>query len=287
MLTICHDTQVPLDFCRREPIRFRQILHRLDPPCPAWDAAMKQHGQSPEDAGRAKNTEEPPPILYVDSLVEPSVLVCIDGSAMRAEGDASKVTAEELRRLRHGNAPKDLTTTDAALRDRMRDAFEQHDWTHSKQYTTTAEEFEPRASSRVQTLSADDRVLWKRFTARHPDEGLVAARGDAGGPGTRDFEFMCAGLPVDYYAAIVDDGIAGFVSVNPMTRECDEISALFVDPAHRRKGIAHSLLTAATKDILSRGRQPGYFAGSAGDDLDRMLKGLGYHLVSEVWWHCT
>ena len=127
--------------------------------------------------------------------------------------------------------------------------------------------------------------MWRRFVDRHAHEPQVNAR-----PGSqavvRDFEFMCLGLPVDYYVTCEAQEITGVLTVNPFTRLCDEIATLFVDPAHRRKGFATALVCAATKDIFERGRQPAYSAsGSPAErpDLFALLTRIGYYLVSVPW----
>ncbi len=103
----------------------------------------------------------------------------------------------------------------------------------------------------------------------------------------RDFEFMCMGLPVNYYAAIEGEKIIGFLSTNPQTDKCDEISALYVEPGYRQKGFGHSLLSTATKDILAKDKQPGYWAGGGHPDdnphfamLFHMLIKIGYYFIS-------
>jgi len=165
----------------------------------------------------------------------------------------------------------------------MAEAFDERDWSHSKQYTTNANDFVSKIEGSVRELTQDDREMWQRFVERNSTEGLVVKGAGGSGSGVRDFKFMCIGLPVNYYAAIEDGEMVGFLSVNPQTDVCDEISALFVEPAHRRKGIAHSLLSVATEAIFYRGRVPGYYAGGAPGRLDKMLKGIGYHLNSDVW----
>ena len=92
------------------------------------------------------------------------------------------------------------------------------------------------------------------------------------------------GLPVDYYATEEGDEITAVLTVNPFTNRCDEISTLFVDLEHRRKGLAQSLISAATRDILVQGRQPCYSGGDR-EVLDQMLTGVGYSLVSRDWHH--
>lgn len=128
--------------------------------------------------------------------------------------------------------------------------------------------------------------MWRRFVEHHANEPQVSGRGGSGAI-VRDFEFMCLGLPIDYYVTQEAENITGVLTVNPYTDRCDEISTLFVDPKHRRKGLAHSLLSAATRAIFARGRQPTYAAAGPPrerPDLFRMLTDLGYSFVSPSWY---
>ena len=80
------------------------------------------------------------------------------------------------------------------------------------------------------------------------------------------------------------DEITGILTtINNFTDKCSEISAVFVDPEHRRKGYASSLLSIATKDILNNGKTPTYFAGGYPAHLIKMLEGAGYFLNSYFW----
>ena len=284
MLIRSDDARVAMDFCYRDPVRFRHVLHDLERVCPEWDRAMADYGKSPEEIEEASRAPEPAPVFYVDALEGPAVLLVVVGGSIHLEGEASRVTAEALRYACEAALPKSLDTTSPPLRDCLVEAFGERNWHRARQYTTTVEALVPGAGDGVRRLGVEDRALWRRFVERHPDEGLVAVGAGGGGAGTRDYELMCAGLPVEYYAAIEDGEIAGFVSVNPLTKRCDEISALFVDPVFRRRGIAQRLVSVASQPILARGRQPGYFSGGGGDDIDRMLKGVGYYHVSDMWW---
>lgn len=100
----------------------------------------------------------------------------------------------------------------------------------------------------------------------------------------RDFEFMCAGLPVDNYAIAEGGEITGIATVNPMTERCDEVSAVFVSPAHRGKGLATSLLSLATRDILERGNRPAYSAAGNAEEIVGLVEKVGYLFVA-YWWY--
>jgi len=153
------------------------------------------------------------------------------------------------------------------------------------EYTTTTQTFRPRIVAPVRRLGPEDRPMWTRFVEQHSREPMVNGR-----PGSqaavRDFEFMCMGLPVSYYVTLEGDEITGFLTVSRFTGSSDEIASLFVPPAHRRRGLASSLLSVATQDILVAGRLPAYHAGGTpgeAPDLFGMLTGIGYYLVSVLW----
>ena len=170
--------------------------------------------------------------------------------------------------------------------DSLSQALGVAEWTEcGGEYTTAVQTFRPRIASPVRRLSPEDRAMWACFVEQYSHEPMVNGR-----PGSqaavRDFEFMCMGLPVSYYVTLEGDEITGFLTVNRFTRLSDEIASLFVPPAHRRRGLASSLLSVATQDILAAGRLPAYHAGgSPGDarDVFGMLTGIGYYLVSVTW----
>jgi GNAT superfamily N-acetyltransferase len=156
------------------------------------------------------------------------------------------------------------------------------------EYTASAETFRPCEVWPVRKLPADDelewRARWQRFLERHAGESIVRLGAGGSGAGERDVLFMCAGLPVECHVTEADDEITGILTVNPITARCDEISMLFVDPAWRRRGLAQSLLSAATRDVLARGRVPAYSASGDRAEIAGMLAQVGYYRVARSWW---
>jgi len=141
-------------------------------------------------------------------------------------------------------------------------------WTVSRNYGVTGSQFQPRPSDHVRKLGPTDRTAFERACAAQ--EGLQA-------PSIRrDFDFMDQGLPVKCYGAFAGDRFVGFCSSNPISRRVMEISKLAVAYEHRRQGLASGLLTAQAHEGFARGDAVGYYAGSAGDDLNAMLVKLGF-----------
>jgi ribosomal protein S18 acetylase RimI-like enzyme len=92
----------------------------------------------------------------------------------------------------------------------------------------------------------------------------------------RDFDYMTQGCPVTCYGAFAADELVGFCSANPICRGVTEISWIVVDPAHRRTGCALGMLTAQAQQGFGRGDAVGYYSGPAGDDVDAMVRKLGF-----------
>jgi len=269
----CDDRATLLAFCERDPIRYRHIIHELASPCPEWDTAMRSfYGSSAQSSA-----------FFVDSLADSSLIAHLRGRELRLEGQAKGAAAGDLASWCRGLSPGLITTTHKPIRSCLAQIIGEHEWALARQYTAHAGSFRPKVGQTVRMLRPEDRPTWERFVARHADEPMVVPGKGGSGAGVRDFEFMCSGMPVACYAAEEGGELIGFISVNPMTRGCDEVSAMYVSPDHRRRGVGSALLSAGTRDILARERLPGYFAGEAGGDVDAMLRGVGYELVSSVW----
>jgi GNAT superfamily N-acetyltransferase len=218
---------------------------------------------------------------YVDNEDEVGLLVRVAGRQIRAEGRIRRYTefATWCRRLE----PTKMETTQKTTSDCLDHTFGPVEWREAgAEYTATDETFQPHGVVDVRKLTPDDRPVWRRFVQRYAHEPMVNGR-PGSQAGVRDFEFMCMGLPVAYYVTMQDDEITGFLSVNRFTETCDEIASLFVPPEFRRRGLAASLLSAATRDILAAGHRPGYHAGGSPverPDLFGLLTKLGFYLVA-------
>ena len=227
----CNDTARLLAFFQADPVRFRHILHDLDSPCPAWDEAMdsllRRAGAS---SGWRGST-------HVDSLEEISLVAQVRGRHVRVEGCMTDEQGGRFVAWCRDRGIRTIETWSQAVYDRLSPV------TRIGAVESGAASTRPagrssmaRIEHHVRRLTAGDEGIWRRFVERNASDSMVNAR-----PGSqtavRDFVFMCRGLPVDYYAALEGGEITGVISVNPMTRTIDEISMLFVEPGHRRKGI--------------------------------------------------
>jgi len=286
----CDDTQIVLDFCDRDHLRYGELISGLAPSPTALDELMERYWvDDGRLADRGEQAREPavPDHYYVDSLERPSLLAWVHGVAPRAklrlEGEVQSGNDQELRAWIRELAPVGVATTNEDIKRCLSEELGVTDWSEAGQYTVTAEDFKPRIVHPVRRLSAADRPLWRRFVEGNMDDSMVSGRNGCGSV-VRDFEFMCMGLPVSYYVAEKDSEIAGVVSIGPSTDRCDCVGALFVAPERRRQRFGRSLLSAAVQDILARGRQPFYFAGGDPGPLLPLLIGLGYRLNSTFYW---
>jgi ribosomal protein S18 acetylase RimI-like enzyme len=142
-------------------------------------------------------------------------------------------------------------------------------WRLSRNYGLTPASFRPRSSAQARLLEPRDSRRVARALARNP--GLRAARSTR-----RDLQHMLDGRPVTCYGAFDGDALVGFCSSNPICRGVTEISWLYVSESHRRRRIASALLEAQAESAFVRGEALGYHAGSGGEDLDAMLRALGF-----------
>ena len=275
----CSDSARVLAFCDPAPVRYRHIIHNLNPPCPDWDRAMS--GFYGKDPG-------PETSFYVDSHESISLLaICRDGK-LQLEGDTTRVSEARLHDWCECLHPRGVATTHEGLMDVLCEVVGRDGWSQSPQYSVTAALFHDTATGNVVLLSPVDRDSYESFARRHADDPFLNEDVSKSSV-MRDFAFMCEGLPVDCYAVFSGADIAGVITVSPMTNHCDEISVLFVAAEYRGRGLARILLARVTRDILARGKQPSYFAGGDPDILDRLLTGLGYHMTNQFlewryWW---
>jgi GNAT superfamily N-acetyltransferase len=285
----CHDTQSMLDLCHCDHVRYCGLITGLAPSPTSLDELMERYWV---DDGRlvdrgADACKPKAHAYYVDSRERPAVLACVGGVKphlkLRLEGELQSADDRALRAWIRELAPAGVATTHEDIRRCLSEELGVTDWGEAGQYTVTAEDFKPRMVHPVRRLSPAERPLWRRFVEGNMDDSMVSGRKGCGSV-VREFEFMCMGLPVDYYVTEKEGEIAGVVSIGPSTDRCDNIGTLFVAPEHRRQGFGRSLLSAAVQDILARGRQPFYFAGGDPGPLLPLLIGLGYRPNSTFYW---
>ena len=256
-----------LEFCKQDQVRYRTIIHDLCSPCPEWDRAMA--------GGR------PLPCLqyFADNQKSVSLLAQVKGNKLRLEGKLNNIARSQLIAWLRKLSPAGIATTSLAIKETLAEVLEISDWGEHAQYTVTPAHFKARVVAPVKKLTANDRPAWERFAARNHSEAPMAGHGAVG----RDVGFMFSGLPVECYITEKAGKITGLLTTNPVTEACDEISTLYVYPSYRRKGLAHSLLSIATQEIIALDRQPAYFAGGNPPRLGAMLTALGYSFGSYFW----
>ncbi len=289
-MKLCNDKVNLLLFCEQDPVRYRHLIHELDPPCPEWDEAMHRcHYVSGEGLVIQEATGQVALThaglegsYYMDSPDQPRLLAKAGKDDLRIEGAINDKNAGNLLALIQQLRPHSLQTSHQAIAEFLREALNTGPWeSDGAEYTPTGQ-FTPQIDAPVRALTPDDRSIWQRFVDRNADSPMVNAPNGSQAV-VRDFLFMSMGLPVQYLATLEDGKMTGMASVNPMTRSIEEISALYVDPVHRRKGLARTLICAAVNYIHGQGRIAAYHAaGNPQDrpDLYRLLTSLGFELVT-------
>ncbi len=284
----CRDKDQLLEFCRQEPIRRRHIVHELDPPCGEWDSAMsrtvwdEEHGVVVLDADSVSPSPSVAATYYVDKAEHPTLLVQDWNAVVRVEGVIDGQNLSGLLACIRQLAPREIKTYDQHIAEQLADQLGTGPWEADGAEYTPAAGCELSDDARVGRLGPEDRDMWSRFAEANADHPMVKARGGSQAV-VRDFLFMSMGLPVDYFAAVEDGEMTGMVSANPMTRLIDEVSALFVSPAYRGKGVARSLLSAIITDISRRGHRAAYSAaGTPAErpDLHHLLTSMGCELLT-------
>ena len=264
----CSDLSQVRAFCSDQPIRYRHLLHALNPPCPEWDAALGTAGDEPA-------------AFYVDTPTRPALVACLRGGTLQIEGEVAKGQREALIAWCRQLAPQRVFTTSSAQQHLLSDAFglALEQWEQDGQYTAAQDGFSPRLTRPVRRLTAADRRRWERFVARHADEPIMTL-------GIRDFDLMARGLPITLYVTESEQvsEITGVLTVVPYTYSCDEIAMVFVEPEYRRRGNANSMLSEATYNILRRGHLPGYSADHNRPELISMLTAVGYVFITLTWY---
>jgi ribosomal protein S18 acetylase RimI-like enzyme len=234
----------------QSPVDYRHALGILDPAYEEWRPQGKPAHELVFVAGV--------PLLVVNSEGEIRILRDPDDAA--AEAIAGYVTGRDCNVLE--------VLGDAAL-GCVKPLFTSGTWSYSRNYGVTANEFRPAPAGHVRALTPDDRLKLRVACDR-----VERMRGNAST--WRDFDYMAHGYPVTCYGAFAGDEIVGFCSANPICRGVTEISWIVVDPAHHRQGFASAMLTAQARQAFARGDAIGYHSGRAGDDVDAMVRKLGF-----------
>ncbi|GAI85158.1 unnamed protein product, partial [marine sediment metagenome] len=154
----CTDKQKLLRFCNRDFVRYRHILHDLNPPCPEWDKAMQRcdyvEGKGfvlrGAQGGRSDNHCD---VYFVDSPDRISLVARVRGKAVRLEGEIGNVARTELIDWCRGFAPENVETTHEALKDCLSEIVGTERWRMNGTYTATRESFRERITAHVRRLS--------------------------------------------------------------------------------------------------------------------------------------
>jgi GNAT superfamily N-acetyltransferase len=233
----------------RSPLGYRHAVGILDPQCEEW----RPEGKSAYEI-----------VLFTEA----PLIVCRVQRAYQLLWEPAGIGIQALVRYLAGRELNVLSVLGEPCYRALRPLLGEGRWTVSRNYGVTGSQFQPRPSDHVRKLGPCDRSVFERACAAQ--EGLQA-------PSIRrDFDFMDQGLPVKCYGAFAGDRLVGFCSSNPISRGVTEISKLAVAQEHRRQGLASGLLTAQAKEAFARGDAVGYYAGSAGEDLNAMLIKLGF-----------
>jgi len=224
----------------------------------------------------------PAPTYFVDDPENISLIAQVIADKVLLAGETKSAIAEGLGDWCRRISPTGVATTEAAIRVLLSDTLEINEWGEHASYTADPNTFQDKSSYPVERLCIEKKPAWLRFLDRRKADGSMEAENVVRSL-ARDFDFVTVGLPVDCYAVLQEGEITGAATVNAFTRDCDEISALYVEPQHRRKGVASSLLAAASKETFARGKLPAYFAGGNPPSLQRLLAGLGFSQNSYFW----
>lgn len=192
ILTLSHDSARLLDFGRRDPIRYRHLIHWLEPPCPAWDDAMSAYYPG--------TTPDTPMAYYVDRPERIGLIATYWGGKLKLEGDVAHGSSSDgLREWCTQLDPQGVATTSEELSDLLSDVVGHKGWSVNFHYTATPKGFRGRTLHEVFQLSPSDRVSYEAFLDRPADTPFLSVQ-RANDNLARDLAFLSAGLPVECYA---------------------------------------------------------------------------------------
>ncbi len=263
-----------LQFCQREPIGYRHIIHYLSSPVPDYDAALAAYypGMAPVTSSR----------YFVDNTEHISLLADNWDGRLRLEGNETHVSKEALQEWCAQQQPRGAASTSESLTELLQQVVSPDGWSVNFHYSVTPERFRECRQHRVSELSPANAQELQQFFKRSSDTPFLTIE-RANVNLSRDIGWMNQGLPVKVYGVYKDGSIVGLCSVFQMTAACDEVSRLYVPKEFRGRGYGKSLLSAATKDILAQNRQPGFAVGGDLEVLGRLLGSLGYSIACRFW----
>ncbi len=271
----CDDTKCILDFFNQDHIRFRHLIHYMDPPSKAWDDAM--HSYYPSGVTRSD-----PPIHFVDEKQCIHLLASLWSGRLRLDGSLQHLSKEQLGQWYHEIKPYGVLTTTEGLTETLTELAGEDGWSVNFHYSVTENTFLSNAFHSISLFDKADRAAADEFFAQPSDVPfLTIAR--VNDNLRRDLDFLYAGLPTFCMTAKVNGAIVGMVTGHPQTKLCDEISRIYVAPQYRCQGYGRSLLSAASQHILANGRIPVCAAGGDPDALDRLLSSVGYRICCRFW----
>jgi len=225
---------------------------------------------------------ETPVDYYVDNHEHASILGAYYDGRLRLEGTFDFNQKDELAKWCAQIHPFGVATTNELMMYMLRGVVGDDGWSLDSHYSVTKESFCDRTTHEVVSLTAADHDAYHAFL-EHPADVPFLSIQRSDGKLARDFAFMCAGVPMDCYAVFDGPDIVGALTVQPMTDANDEISRLFVIREYRGRGIARSLISAAARTTLARGRQAacalqGDFIGPK-----HTLSSMGFHVCCRFW----
>ena len=239
-----------LDRLKESPIQHRHVLGILDPKYTEWRPGGKPAYR----------------LQFVGAL--PLLIVESTGTCMLL-GDPNEPEARQAVEVFHDSGLHELSLREETAFRTIRAYLSDGSWRISRDYGLIQERFRPRPSESIRKLGVQDREEIREACLRLPELGESKST-------LRDFGYMEQGLPVICYGAFQDGSLVGFCSTNPICKGVTETSWVIVANEFRRMGLAAGLLTLACEEAFVQGNAVGYYAGSAGEDLDAMVRSLGF-----------
>lgn len=274
-LVRCDNTERILKFFEQDHLRFRHLIHYLNPPSKAWDDAM--YAYYPSGVKR-----KAPPIHFVDNEENIALLASLWDGRLRLDGTLDTISQDHLWEWYAQIKPYGVLTTTEALTEPLAQLAGEDGWSVNFHYTVTPNNFLKGTYHSISELTPNDKDAADEFLAQPSDVPFLSiAR--VNDNLRRDLDFMYTGLPGMCLAAKVNNAIVAILTSHPQTNQCEELSRLYVAPQYRCKGFGKSLLSAACERILARGLIPACASGGDLDTIDRLLTSIGFRISCRFW----